>query len=222
MGGALAIQIGLYSHTLIDEVYAFNPPMPNERDYLFYHQLSNESKNKIQVITNLDDFAFWRIGAKVVGNVTLFLGKKRWRYYAVSFWDCILFLPAFIKFIRNVHHAFPAHQNIAHLYENWVSVKLTQEEIEKENMERITRFDYLRFFPKLYDPMKNLLRHIRSIFKWRLEKIYIRNEIEILTLHEKDLLDTLSENNREEIIKEIKALRHRKGIFIKRLLKLPH
>ena len=169
MGGALAMQIGLYSHNLINQVYAFNPPVPNERDYLFYHQMSEESRGKIQVIANLDDFAFWRIGSKVIGNVTLFLGKTRWKYYSVGFWDCALLFPAFFKFIKNVHHAFPAHQRIAALYENWISVKLTQEEIEKENIERTRRFDYLHFLPKLYDPMKVLLTHLRKIFGWRLE-----------------------------------------------------
>lgn len=220
MGGSLAIQIGLYSHSLIQEVYAFNPPMPNERDYLFYHQLASESKEKIRVITNLDDFAFWRIGSKVIGNVTVYLGKVRWKYHSIDLWDCLLLVPAFIKFFRNVRHAFPAHQNIAALYENWVSFRLTQEEIEKENIERTSRFDYLRFFPKLYDPMKSLVSLIRRIFKWRLEKSYLRNEIELLILHEKDLIDTMTPSNRNQIIKEIRSLRRQKGILIKKLLKI--
>ena len=219
MGGALAIQIGLYSHDLIEKAYAFNPPVPNERDYLFYHQMSAESKEKIQVIANLDDFAFWRIGSKVIGSVTLFLGKIRWEYYPVGLWDCILLLPAFIKFIRNVRHAFPAHQSISALYENWVSVKLTPEEIEKENAERTTRFDYLHFLPKLYDPMKSFLRLIRKIFRWGLEGEYLRNEIEIVALHERDLLDTITEENREEILHELDELRRQKNILINRLLK---
>jgi hypothetical protein len=116
-------------------------------------------------------------------------------------------------------YAFPAHQKIAALYENWVSVKLTQEEIEKENTERLTRFDYLHFFPKLYDPIKALMIQRRKIFKWRLEKNYMRNEIEILSLHEKDLIDTLTEENKEEIEQELKLLRSQKGALIKKLLK---
>ena len=212
------MQIGLYSHHLIDSVYAFNPPVPNVRDYSFYHQMSENCRNKIQVITNLDDFAFWRIGAKVIGNVTLFLGKKRWRYYSVGLWDCLFLIPAFIKFIRNVRHAFPAHQNIAALYENWVSVKLTQEEIEKENIERTSRFDYLHFFPKLYDPMKVLITRARKIFKWGLEEEYLRNEIEILALHERDLIDTITDENQAEVEHELKELRRQKGILIKKLL----
>jgi hypothetical protein len=219
MGGSLAIQIGLYSHNLVDCAYAFNPPVPNERDYAFYQQLSAESQKKIQIIANLDDFAFWRIGSKIIGNVTLFLGKKRWKYYAVNLWDCILLIPAFIKFIRNVHHAFPAHQRIAALYENWVWVNLTQEEIEKENYERTRRFDYLSFLPKLYDPLKVLLTYIRRIFKWGLEKEYLSNEIEIIALHERDLLDTLTEANHEEIERELNVLRKQKNHLLQKLLK---
>jgi pimeloyl-ACP methyl ester carboxylesterase len=220
MGGALAIQIGLYSHSLIKQVYAFNPPVPNERDYAFYHQMSEDSKNKIRVIANLDDFAFWRIGSKVIGRVTVFLGIRRWKYYSVSLLDCMLLFPAFVKFVRNVHHAFPAHQRIAALEHNWVSVDLTQEEVEKENAERIVRFDYLHFLPKLYDPMKVLLTHIRKIFKWRLQEVYLGNEIEILALHERDLLDTLTEENREETERQLHLLHAQKEALLKRLLRI--
>jgi|GEM_PF-1935245 len=219
MGGALALQIGLYSHNLVKRIYAFNPPAPHERDHLFYHQLSPFSQAKIQVIANLDDFVFWRIGSKLIGNITLYLGKARWCYYAVGFWDCVFFVPAFIKFIINVHHAFPAHQNITHLRESWVSVKLSQEEVDHENAERITRFDYLRFLPKLYDPTKNLLSYIRKVFKWRHEKDYLRNEIELISLHERDLLDTLNEANAEDIQHELTTLQTQKSVLISRLLR---
>jgi pimeloyl-ACP methyl ester carboxylesterase len=220
MGGALAIQIGLYSHSLIREVYAFNPPMPNERDYVLYHQLSEDSKDKIQVIANLDDFAFWRIGSKVIGRVTIFLGIRRWRYFSVSLLDCILLLPAFVKFIKNVHHAFPAHQRIAAMEKNSVSIHLTQEEIDKENQDRIVRFDYLHFLPKLYDPMKILLTYKRKILRWRLQKEYLRNEIEILSLNERDLLDTITEENKEEMKKQLHVLHVQKNALLKQLDKL--
>ncbi|MFZ0565553.1 MAG: hypothetical protein WAM28_05155 [Chlamydiales bacterium] len=206
MGGALAMQIGLYSHDLIQKAYAFNPPMPNERDYSFYHQMARELQENIRVVANLDDFAFWRIGAKVIGRVTLFLGKKRWRYYPVSLWDCLLIFPACIKFVLNVHRAFPAHQSIKALYANYLSVSLTQEEIERENQERTTRFDNLHFLPKLYDPMSSLIQFIRKIFGWGLSKQYLHNQIEIIALHERDLIDTMSEKNREEIERELKEL----------------
>jgi pimeloyl-ACP methyl ester carboxylesterase len=219
MGGALAQQIGLYSHNLVQKIYAFNPPAPHERDYLFYHQLSGASQRKIQVIANLDDFAFWRMGSKLIGNITLFMGKTRWRYYPVGLWDCLLFVPAFVKFILNVQHAFPAHQHIVALHENWVSVKLTQVEIDRENRERVGRFDYLRFLPKLYDPTKNLLRYLRAIFRWKLEKDYLRNEIELISLHERDLIDTLNEANKEEIQHELKTLQVQKSALISRLLR---
>ncbi len=220
MGGALAIQIALYSHDLIETSYAFNPPVPNERDYQFYHQIGKESQKKINVIANLDDFAFWRIGAKIIGNVTVYLSKRRWKYYSVDVWDCIFLLPAFVKFMRNVHHAFPAHQRIAALYENWISFKLTQEEIETENLDRTTRFDYLHFLPKLYDPSKVLLTHVRKIFKWRLAEEYLKNEIEILALHERDLLDTLEEGSEDEIGKELEFLRTQKEALIEKLRRL--
>lgn len=213
MGGSLAIQIGLYSHHLIDKVYAFNPPMPNERDYDFYHQMSQKRQEKILVTANLDDFAFWRIGAKVIGKVTLFLGKKRWRYYPVGLWDCLFLVPACVKFILNVWHAFPAHQNITALCENWVCFELTQGEIERENRERLSRFDYLYFFPRLYDPMRALFHFVRKLFRWRMEAQFLRNEIEITALHERDLIDTMTEENREEIERELGELRRQKELL---------
>ena len=219
MGGALALQIGLYSHNLVKKVYAFNPPAPHERDYHFYHQLASDSQAKILVSTNLDDAVFWRIGSKLIGNITLYIGKIRWRYYSVGLWDCVFFVPAFIKFMLNVWHAFPAHQNITPLYENWVSVQLTQAEIDKENTERTTRFDYLHFLPKLYDPTKNLLTYIRKVFKWQHEKDYLRNEIELISLHERDLLDTLNEANKDEIQHELKTLQTQKSLLISSLLR---
>lgn len=220
MGGSLAVQIGLYSHELIERTYAFNPPVPNERDDRFYRQLSRECQEKIQVSANLDDFAFWRIGAKVVGNVILFLGRKRWRYIPVTLWDCIFLIPAFVKFILNVRHAFPAHQNICRLYQHCVSFQLTQEEIEKENLDRLKRFDYLRFFPKLYNPLLTLVTSIRRIFGWSHAAEYLRNEIEIIALHERDLIDTITEENKEAVENELKELRYQKGELIRKLLKI--
>lgn len=218
MGGALAMQIGLYSGEFVQEIYAFNPPMPNERDYLFYHEMSAQARSRIHVIANLDDFAFWRIGAKVIGNVRIYLGKKRWRYEPVGLWDCIFLFPAFFKFIRNVRRAFPAHQRIFALYDNWVSVKLTQKEIEKENKERTGRFDYLSFLPKLYDPMKTLTRWLRKLSKWRYEEDFIRGEIEILAVHERDLIDALTQENRHELEPQLRELRRQKGILIRKIL----
>ncbi len=219
MGGSLAMQIGLYSHDLIDRVYAFNPPVPNERDYTFYHNMDPSRKEKLVVSANLDDFAFWRIGGKVIGNVTLFLGKRRWRYYPVALLDCLLLVPAIVKFFLNVRHAFPAHQNILALSENWISFVLTQEEIERENQERSSRFDYLHFFPKLYDPMKSLFRMVRKRFGWRMEAQYLRNEIEIIALHERDLLDTMTDENQEEIMRELRELHRQKEILRKQLFR---
>lgn len=58
MGGSLVMQIALYSHSLIQEAHAFNPPMPNERDDAFYQQLPKEVQQQVYVYANLDDFAF--------------------------------------------------------------------------------------------------------------------------------------------------------------------
>lgn len=220
MGGALAIQIALYSHDLIETAYAFNPAVPNQRDFDFYQCLPKKLQEKIRVSANLDDFAFWRIGAKIIGTITVFLGKRRWRYHPVTFWDCIFLIPAFVKFVKNVRHAFPAHQNVFYLYENVVYVTLSQEEIEQENIERTTRFDYLRFFPKLYDPMKTLLNFVRKMFRWSLEEQYLKNEIEILALHERDLIDTMEEGMRQaEKEKELANLTIQKEILIRQLKK---
>ncbi|MEZ5314755.1 MAG: hypothetical protein R3E91_00865 [Chlamydiales bacterium] len=210
MGGSLAIQIGLYSHDLIHQAHAFNPPNPNRRDYEFYRSMDEIRKRKILISANLDDFAFWRVGEKVIGNVTVFLGKKRWRYYPVYFIDCILLIPAIVKFMFNIWHAFPAHQHILPLSENWLSFHLTEKEIEQENKERAQRFDYLHFFPKLYDPMKSLFCFLRKFFKWRMEAQYLRNEIEIITLHERDLIDMINDENHKEIMRELRTLQIQK------------
>lgn len=217
MGGSLAIQIGLYSHDLVERVYAFNPPMPNQRDHEFYHSMDQERQDKICVTANLDDFAFWRIGSSVIGRVTIFLGKKRWRYSPIGLLDCLLVVPVLLKFMLNVRYGFPAHQNITALSENWVSFEPTQEEINKENTERLSRFDYLNFFPKLYDPTQLLFRFVRRLFGWRMEAQFLRNEIEIISLHERDLIDTITEENREELERELKELRRQKEV-LRRLL----
>lgn len=219
MGGALAMQIGLYSHELVEKVYAFNPPACGERDYHFYHQLPAYLQEKIIVVANLDDFAFWRVGARIIGKVTIFLSKRRWRYYPVSLGDCLLIFPAFFKFIFNVKHAFPVHQSILALSENWLSYELTHEEIEKENRERLLRFDYLHFFPKLYDPTKLLFQFLRKCFGWSMEAQFLRNEIEIIVLHERDLYDTLTEENREEIERELQELHNQKEVLKKKLFR---
>jgi pimeloyl-ACP methyl ester carboxylesterase len=210
MGGSLAMQIALYSHDLIEKCYAFNPPVPNERDWHFYKTLPPEIQNKIQVSANLDDFAFWRIGAKIIGQVTLFLGKQRWHYFHVTLVDCLLIIPAFIKFLLNVQNAFPAHQRILRFTPLCLAVKLSEEEIEEENQERTLRRDYLHFWPKLYDPLRVLVHWIRTLFGWKLEQEFLRNEIEIISLHEKDLTDSFTEENRIEIESELKSLQIQK------------
>ena len=219
MGGALAMQIALYSHELIEESYAFNPPLPGERDQEFYRSLPANVQAQLKVFANLDDFAFWRIGANMIGNITLYLGKIRWRYYPVTLLDTILVLPAFFKFFLNVQHAFPAHQRIIPFCESYVSFELTQQEIEKETKERLSRFDYLHFFPKLYHPIKNILNLVRRLFGWKLREEYYHNEIEIIALHERDIIDTMTEKNREESDKKLLELRRQKEKLIKEIFK---
>jgi len=220
MGGALAIQIMLYSHAFIDTAYAFNPPLPSQRDEEFFMTLSPEIQEKLQIHANLDDFAFWRIGEKVFGHVTIWLAITRYRYSPVTLWDTITVLPALYKIFMNLTRAFPAHQNLFALEPLSVRVRLSPREIALENRERLTRFDYLRFFPKLYDPMRNLIRLLRRLFGWTLQAEYLQNEIEIVLLHEQDLLDSVTESNREEKESQLALLRKQKERLLKELSSL--
>ncbi|MBS0646756.1 MAG: hypothetical protein JSR97_09250 [Verrucomicrobia bacterium] len=217
MGGALAIQIMLYSHVLIDRAYAFNPPLPFKRDEEFFHSLPHKVQAQLQIHANLDDFAFWRIGEKMFGHVVIWLAMTRYRYSPLKLLDTILVIPAFYKLYINLTRAFPAHQNLFALDSLSLSVQLSQEEMQKENVERLTRFDYLRFFPKLYDPMRNFVQLIRRVFGWKLQSEYIRNEIEIVLLHEQDLLDSMTEANREEVEQELAQLTLQKENLLKEL-----
>lgn len=217
MGGALAIQIALYSHDLIESSFAFNPPMPGERDAQFFSSLSSDVQKKMQIFANLDDVAFWRIGECVFGNVTCFISTKRWRYYPIVLRDVFLFFPAIFKLIWNIKKAFPAHQKIIPLTPVYLSFCLSKEEIQEENSSRKSRFDTLHFLPKLYDPLKWLTYFIRKIFKWSLEEEYIRNEIEIIALHERDLLDTITKENSEDVKKKIEKLHQQKHILQKKI-----
>jgi len=217
MGGAMAMQIGLYSHDLIALAYASNPPMPNRRDYDFYQQMGTQRQEKLRVVANLDDFAFWRIGEKVIGQVRIFLGRTRWRYYPVHRWEMVLLIPAAVKLWLNVLHAFPAHQHVIALDKNYVSVELTSEEIAQENKERLSRFDYMRFLPALYDPAKILMRWGRKLFGWSLREEYLRNEIEIIALHEQELVSTRTEDNRHEVEFELEELRRQKRDLLREL-----
>ncbi|MCH9611039.1 MAG: hypothetical protein S4CHLAM81_13710 [Chlamydiales bacterium] len=219
MGGAMAMQIALYSHDLIELAYASNPPLPNRRDYAFYQKLQEGRQQKLKIVANLDDFAFWRIGAKVIGQVRIHLGKTRWRYYPVHRWEMVLLIPAAIKLWLNVMHAFPAHQHVIALDRCYVSMHLTEEEIALENAERLHRFDYMRFLPKLYDPTRILLRWIRKLFGWPLQEQYIRNEIEIIALHERELLSTRNEENAQEVDFELEELALQKRDLEKQLPK---
>lgn len=220
MGGSLALQIALFSHDLIASAHAYNPPAAGQRDFLFYQSLPSSIKKKCNVYANIDDPVFWQIGAQVIGNVTLFLGKQRWRYHAITKLDTIFIIPAVIKIILNIIHVFPAHQKILSLCENYVTVTLSEEELAIENKERVMRFDYLHFLPKLYHPLHAFILLIRKIFKWRLEEEFLRNEIEILALHERDLIDTETDENREEVKKKLISLAVQKAALQRKLFSL--
>lgn len=152
-----------------------------------------------------------------MGNVKLFFGKRRWRYYPVSFLDTVTLVPAATKFVLNLAHAFPAHQQIIPFDENYLAINLSEQEKAVENTERPTRFDYLRFFPKLYDPMRLLVTGVRKLFGWSMTAEYLRNEIEIVMLHECDLMDSITEENRAQIERELEELRRQKEILFKKL-----
>jgi len=210
MGGALAMQVALYSHSLIDHAYAFNPPLPGPRDEQFYQTLSPAIQSQLSIFANLDDMAFWRIGEKLFGNVTIFMAKERWRYFPVKLIDALLFIPAVVKLIANIIYALPAHQRVVDLCENYLFFTLSSAEIALENRERRERFDYLRFLPRLYDPLRLSINFFRKIFKSNLQEELLSNEIEIIALHERDLIDTMTESNKKETFKQLEALKQQK------------
>ncbi|MCH9609584.1 MAG: hypothetical protein S4CHLAM45_15160 [Chlamydiales bacterium] len=220
MGGSLIIQTALYAHGLVQEAHAFNPPMPNERDFSFYNKLPKKTQKKVNVHANLDDFAFWRIGSKVIGQITLYFGKVRRRYYPITLLDTILILPAIFKLTLNLKHAFPAHQLIFSFDEHSLRVRLNQEEIRIENQKRGKRFDYLSFFPKLYDPMQIFLKMIRNLFGWSLKGEYLRNELEIVMLHEQDLASAITPENEKQMKKELAELGRQREQLLKKISRL--
>ena len=67
--------------------------------------------------------------------------------------------------------------------------------------------------------MKSLFRMVRKRFGWRMEAQYLRNEIEIIALHERDLLDTMTDENQEEIMRELRELHRQKEILRKQLFR---
>lgn len=214
MGGSLASQIALYSHPLISSAYAFNPPVVEERDYRVYHRLSREAQKKLLVFANLDDLPFWRIGSKVIGQVTLFLSAKRWKYRPVRNWELLLVAPALVKALINLVDAFPSHQSIYPLTESSLSFQLSSEEIEKENLERVLRPDHLYFFHKLHPSARALIAFTRKHFKWIKYEDYLRSQIEILKLHEEDLRDTLAIEGSEESLRSLDEIHQQKESII--------
>lgn len=206
LGGSFAIQIALYSNRLISEAYAFNPPGIEIRDAEVYQKMNKVAQKKINVFANLDDLPFWRIGSQIIGQVFIALTADRKTYRPIAFRDWIFIFPALIKVFWNVIEALPAHQSIYLLHPQYVLFPLSEEEISLENAERIHRPDHIQFIQRLNPTAKRLLSFSRRHFRWQKEKEYLESQIEILTLHEQDLLETLSEGGKEgqETLKEIR------------------
>jgi len=218
MGGTLATQIALYSHPLIEKAYAFNPIVPERREYELYQSLSENAKAKLLVCASIDDLPFWRIGSTVVGQVVCFLGEQRWRYRPLKKWEVMLILPGICKAIVNMINALPAHQRIVALLRSYVYFSFSQQEIEEENRERVLRFDHIDFFPKFYAPARSLLKVVRTFFGWRLFDKYLKSQIEIIELHEADLRETLAVEGGEDIERQLEELSKQKAICMQKLL----
>lgn len=210
MGGAFATQIALYSHALIEKAYIFNPVVTEKKEYDLYHRLPKEEQQKILVFASIDDLPFWRIGSKVIGQLTCFLGEKRWRYRPLKKWELLLILPALCKAIVNVVNALPAHQRIVALLRSYIYFSLSEREIEWENKERVLRFDHIDFFPKLYRPARYLLHYARKLFGWQLYNEYLKGQIELIELQEADLEETFAILGGEDIEKQLKELKKQK------------
>jgi pimeloyl-ACP methyl ester carboxylesterase len=217
MGGALATQIALYSHPLISMAYAFNPPVVEERDFQVFHRLSDRAKAKLLVFANIDDLPFWRIGSCVIGKVHLLLGEKRWKYYPFKEMDRFLVIPALIKAFRNLMHLVPAHQNIVPLMKTYCLAVLSEEEIRRENEERVNREDKISFFPKMYKVVRFLMEFTRRHFRWEKRREYLLSQLEIIELHEQDLQETLTMTGSEDISQELSELHLQKVAILKDL-----
>lgn len=219
MGGSLAIQIMLYSHALIEKAYVYNSQGVGERDYRVYKRFSSEVRQKLHLFVNLDDLPFWRMGAKVVGHVTCYIGERRWKYRTIKKWEVYALIPAMVKSIGNMLNALPAHQKIVPLHSSYVYFNLSPSEIAQENAERVTRFDYLDFLPKFYLPLRGLLRLVRRLFGWQLFEEYIKSQIEIIELHEEELREIISHHVDSESVKQLEELARAKEELYRRLLK---
>ncbi len=217
LGGSLATQILLYSHPMISEAFAFNPPVVEDRGYQIYHRLSLETQEKLHVFANLDDLPFWRIGSKVIGKVILFLPEERKPYRPIRKFELLLFFPALFKLYFNVVNALPSHQNIFPLYQRYLVVPLSQAEIDKENEERVERFDRLFFIPKFRKLTHFLMIFCRKCFRWKQKEEFLRSQIELIELHEQDLKDTLELEGGEEIQRELEELKRQKEELLRRL-----
>lgn len=219
LGGSLAMQIMLYSHALLHKAYIFNASGLEERDFQLYQRLPSEVQEKVRIYASIDDLAFWRMGRKIVGKITLYIGERRWRYRPLKKWEFLSLIPAMIKSIINMINALPAHQKIVPLLSSYIYFMLTPEEIARENAERVTRFDHLDFFPRLYLPLRAFLKLTRTLFGWRLFDTYLKSQLEIIALHEEELEEIIAHGASEESLEQLQLLRQQKEELLKRIKK---
>lgn len=217
MGGALATQIALYSHPLIHQAYAFNPPVVEERDYVVYHSLSAAAAAKLIVYANLDDLPFWRIGSKVIGKVSIFLAERRWKYRPIHTWEFFTLFPALVKAIINLVASFPSHQSIYLLQPHYLIFPLSQAEIDVENAERLLRPDHISIIPLLHNLGRRVVSFRRKHFHWSKRVEYLKSELEILELHEHDLHETLGIVGNGENIKTLEKIAEQKALLLAEL-----
>lgn len=220
LGGSLAIQIGLYSQLFAEESFAFNPPMPQEKDYIYFRSLPESSQKKIQIFVNGDDFAFWRLGAAVFGQVYLVYGVEAWNGVLITKNDRRFIFPYLYKIYKNFALTIPSHLATYLLDSHFVVSLLSEEEKALENIQRQKRIDHLPFLPSLQEPGRQFFRTLRRIFSRTSEKRVLKNEIELLQMQEEELRFLTQENPLEKFEKKIAHLqekRHERELQLKRL-----
>jgi hypothetical protein len=216
LGGSLGIQISLYSQVFIEESFAFNPPMPQENDRDYFYTLPESSQKKLNIFINGDDFASWRLGASLFGNVYLVLGMEPWNAMNVTKRDVGLVFPYFYKLLKNFVFTIPNHISSYLLDSHFVVVPLTDEELEIENNERQKRIDHMKFLPAMHSTLKNFFRGIRRFFSRSSERRVLQNEIELLNLQSEELFGKSDQESLEKL-REIEEKKEELEVQIKRL-----
>jgi hypothetical protein len=187
LGGSLSIQIALYSQAFVEENYAFNPPMPQEVDRDYFFSLPENSQKKLNIFINGDDFASWRLGACLFGNVYLVLGMEPWHALNIRKRDVSLVLPYVYKLLKNFAFTIPNHITSYLLDTHFVVIPFSEKEIAIENEERQKRIDHMKFLPTMNSSVRNFFRGVRRFFSRGSERRVLQNEIEILNMQAEEL-----------------------------------